>query len=33
MQPKDWERLIYGYIRNVTHRPNLNEEEVFTFVA
>ncbi len=33
MEPKDWERLVYGYIRNVTHRPYLDKEEIFTFVA
>lgn len=33
MTPKDWERLIYGYIRSVTQRPELAEDELFTFVA
>ena len=33
MTPRDWERLIYGYIRKVTHRPELKEDEVFTYVA
>lgn len=32
MTPKDWEHLIYGYIRKVTERPNLQEEEVFRYV-
>lgn len=33
MTPKDWEQLIYSYIRSVTQRPNLAEDELFTFVA
>ena len=32
MTPKDWEHLIYGYIRKVTERPNLQEEEMFRYV-
>lgn len=32
MTPKDWEHLIYGYIRNVTEQPELQEEEVFRYV-
>lgn len=31
MKPKEWERLIYSYIRNVTHQPNLKEDTVFYF--
>ena len=33
MTPKDWEHLIYGYIRSTTNRPNLKENEVFFFKA
>lgn len=33
MSPRDWEHLIYGYIRSVTHRPDLAEDELFNFVA
>ena len=33
MTPRDWERLIYGYIRKVTNRPDLKEDEVFIYVA
>ncbi len=31
MQPKDWEHLIYGYIRKVTSRPDLKEDTLFYF--
>jgi len=31
MTPKDWEHLIYAYVRKVTARPNLQEKEVFRF--
>lgn len=33
MQPKDWEHLIYSYIRKVTNKPNLREDEVFRYIA
>ena len=32
MKPKEWEHLIYGYIRKVTERPDLQENEVFRYV-
>ena len=32
MQPKDWHHLIDDYVKKVTNRPDLQEEEVFRFV-
>lgn len=31
MTPNDWRHLIDDYVRKVTHRPNLQEDEVFYF--
>ena len=31
MNPNDWRHLIDDYIRKVTHRPDLQEDEVFYF--
>jgi len=31
MKPNDWRHVIGDYVRNVTNRPNLKEEEVFSF--
>lgn len=32
MEPNDWRHLICDYVRKVTERPNLQEEEVFRYV-
>ena len=32
MKPKDWNHLVFGYIREVTQRPKLKEDEVFRYV-
>ena len=32
MKPNDWRHLIDNYVRNVTNRPDLKEDEVFRFV-
>ena len=32
MSPNDWRHLIDDYVRAVTHRPDLKEDEVFTYV-
>lgn len=32
MQQKDWQHLVDNYVRKVTNRPELQEEEVFWFV-
>ena len=31
MKPNDWRHLIDDYVRYVTHRPDLQEDEVFYF--
>ena len=31
MKPNDWRHLINNYVRKVTNRPNLKEDEVFYF--
>lgn len=31
MKPKDWEYLIYGYVRHVTHQPDLKEDTIIYF--
>lgn len=31
MKPKDWEKLIYGYVRMVTNRQDLKEDELFEY--
>lgn len=33
MNPKEWERLIYDYVRQVTSRPDLDENTLFYFKA
>ena len=32
MTPNDWRHLIDNYVRTVTHRPDLKEDEVFQYV-
>ena len=32
MTPNDWRHLIDSYVRTVTHRPDLKEDEVFQYV-
>ena len=32
MKVNDWRHLIRDYVRKVTERPNLHEEEVFRYV-
>lgn len=32
MRPKDWSHLIFDYVRKVTERPALKEDEVFRYV-
>lgn len=32
MKPNDWRHLLDEYVRKVTHRPNLKEDEVFRYV-
>ena len=32
MKPNDWRHLICDYVRKVTERPNLQEQEVFRYV-
>ena len=32
MKPNDWRHLIDEYVRKVTSRPKLQEDEVFRFV-
>jgi 5-methylcytosine-specific restriction protein A len=31
MNPKEWERLIYDYVRNVTHQQDLKEDTIFYY--
>lgn len=32
MHPNDWRHLVDDYVRDITHRPDLQEDEVFRYV-